>query len=101
MDILAASIIVVVVLFGFGLVGALSARRNLILVFMSIELMLMAVVLGFGFQAVIFEDVFYQLLVLVFLVLGGAEASVGFAVLIVYYRLSGSLDFNIITLCKG
>lgn len=101
MDLHNLTVILVTVLFSFGIAGVLLARRNLILIFMSIELMLMSVVLGFGFQSVYFEDVFFQSMVLTLLVLGGAEAAIGLAVLVVYYRLSGELDLELMTLCKG
>lgn len=101
MDFLYFSVLVVIFLFSFGIFGVLVARKNLMLVFMSIELMLMSVVLGFGFLSVLHGDVFFQVMILVLLVLGGVEAAVALAILVVYYRLSGDLGLEVLTLCKG
>ncbi len=101
MELYIISVLGVVLMFSFGILGVLMSRKNLVLIFMSIELMLMSVVMGFGFLSLFSEDVFYQAMILVLLVLGGVEAAIGLAVLVVYYRLSGDLNLETITLCKG
>ena len=88
-------------LFVFGLIGSFLIRRNLIMIIVCIELMLMSIQLNFMIYSYNFNDIFGQLFVLFILMVAAAEVAIGLALLIVYYRLRGTIDTKYIYLSKG
>ena len=80
-----------VVLFGIGAVGAL-ARRNVIVILMSIELMLNAVNLAFVAFARQWADPAGQIFVLMVIVVAAAEVAVGLGIVIALFRNRESVD---------
>src|SRR5712692_6412854 len=82
-----------VILFGLG-VGGFLIRRNVITVFMSIELMLNAVNLAFVTFARYRGDLDGQLFVFFVIVVAAAEATVGLAIIIALYRTRSSLSID-------
>jgi NADH-quinone oxidoreductase subunit K len=82
-----------VVLFGLGVAGFL-IRRNVITVFMSIELMLNAVNLAFVTFSRYLGDLDGQLFVFFVIVVAAAEAAVGLAIIIALYRTRESLNID-------
>jgi len=82
-----------VILFGLGVAGFL-IRRNVITVFMSIELMLNAVNLAFVTFALYRGDLDGQLFVFFVIVVAAAEATVGLAIIIALYRTRSSLSID-------
>lgn len=93
--------IVVLFLFVFGLIGSFLIRRNLIMIIVCIELMLMSIQLNFMIYSYNFNDIFGQLFVLFILMVAAAEVAIGLALLIVYYRFRGTIDTKYIYLSKG
>ena len=87
------------VLFALGVVGFL-IKRNLITVFMSIELMLNAVNLSFVTFAHEWHAVKGQIFVFFVMVVAAAEAAVGLAIIISIYRARGTLNVDQIDLMK-
>lgn len=92
---------VVIILFVFGLIGSFLIRRNLIMIIVCIELMLMAIQLNFIMYSYNFNDILGQFFVLFILMVAAAEVAIGLALLIVYYRLRGTIDTKYIYLSKG
>jgi len=86
-------------LFIIGLVGFILNRKNVILMLVSIEIMLLSVTLIFLINALAYNDNFGQLAALFIIALAGAESAIGLSILIVYYRLNGviSLTNNVVT----
>jgi len=68
---------------------------------MSIELMLLSINLSFIFFSLYLDDIFGQLFSLFILTVAAAEASIGLAILIVYYRIRGVISINFINSLKG
>ncbi len=93
-------LLVSVVLFGLGVAGFL-IRRNVITVFMSIELMLNAVNLAFVTFSRLLGDLDGQLFVFFVIVVAAAEAAVGLAVIIALYRTRESLSIDDLDSMKG
>jgi len=88
-------------LFVVGICGIVLNRKNIIILLMSIELMLLAVNLNFIFFSVFLDDLLGELFALFVLTVAAAESSIGLALLVVYYRLRGSIDADLLSLLKG
>jgi NADH-quinone oxidoreductase subunit K len=72
-----------------------------IIILISIELMLLAISFNFAIFSVLLGDTFGQVLILYILTLAGAEAAIGLAILIVFYRIRGIISVNFVTSLKG
>jgi len=88
-------------IFLFGLLGFFQAGHNLILILLSCEIILLGVILGVAFCAVFFNDMLLEFFILILLVLGGAEAVIALAIIIIFYRMGGALGLSIINNLKG
>src|SRR6478735_10939359 len=81
------------ILFAIGVMGVL-VRRNIIIIFMSIELMLNAVNLLLVAFSVFHNDAAGQVFVFFIMAVAAAEITVGLAILVMIYRNTGSVDIN-------
>jgi NADH-quinone oxidoreductase subunit K len=89
------------VLFMLGVFGIFLNRKNVIVIMMSIELILLAVNLNFvGFSAAL-GDLAGQVMALFVLTVAAAEAAIGLAIIVVYFRNRGSIEVEDVTLMKG
>lgn len=88
------------VLFCIGVMGVLF-RRNAIIVFMSIELMLNAINLLLVAFSSYWNDAAGQIFVFFVMVVAAAEVAVGLAILIMIYRNTGSTDINVLNRLKN
>ena len=86
-------------LFSIGIMGALM-RRNAIIIFMCIELMLNAVNLLLVAFSKIYADPNAQLFVFFIMVVAAAEVAVGLAIIVMMYRKVHSVDINILNRLK-
>ena len=93
-------IILAVTLFGIGAVGVL-ARRNIIVIFMSVEIMLNSANLLFITFSRMYADVSGQIMVLFVMAVAAAEAAIGLALVIVLYRNFKTLDITKVSELKG
>ena len=75
------------ILFLLGIWGIFLNRKNIIVMLMSIELMLLAVNLNFLLFSVYLDDLIGQLFALLILTVAAAESAIGLALLLVYYRV--------------
>jgi len=89
------------VLFLIGLSGIILNRKNIIVMLMSVELMLLAVNLNFIIYSVYLDDIMGQIFALLVLTVAAAEAAIGLAILVVYYRVRGSISVENIHLLRG
>ena len=87
-------------LFSIGLAGVV-LRRNIIIVFMSIELMLNAVNLTFVAFSRYYADVTGQLLVFMVMSVAAAEAAVGLGIIIAFFRNRQSVDVDDASILKN
>nr|YP_009310482.1 NADH dehydrogenase subunit 4L [Pyramimonas parkeae]ANA57050.1 NADH dehydrogenase subunit 4L [Pyramimonas parkeae]AOT98961.1 NADH dehydrogenase subunit 4L [Pyramimonas parkeae] len=90
-----------ITLFLLGIWGIFLNRKNIIIMLMSIELMLLAVNLNFLIFSVFLDDMMGQLFALFILTVAAAESAIGLAILVVYYRIRGSVAVEYINLIKG
>ena len=89
------------ILFLLGIWGIFLNRKNIIIMLMSIELMLLAVNLNFLFFSIYLDDLLGQLFALLILTVAAAESAIGLALLVVYYRIRGTIAVEFINLMKG
>jgi NADH-quinone oxidoreductase subunit K len=89
------------VLFLLGIWGIFLNRKNIIVMLMSIELMLLAVNLNFLMFSVYLDDLVGELFALLILTVAAAESAIGLALLVVYYRVRGTIAVEFINLLKG
>ncbi len=89
------------VLFMLGIFGIFLNRRNVIIILMSIELMLLAVNINFVAFSTFHRDLTGQVFAMFVLTVAAAEAAIGLAILVVYFRNRGSIAVEDINLMKG
>jgi NADH-quinone oxidoreductase subunit K len=92
---------VAAVLFTIGVIGIFLNRKNVIVILMSVELMLLAVNLNLVAFSAHLGDLTGQVFALVVLTVAAAEAAIGLAILVVYYRNRGSIAVEDINMMKG
>jgi len=88
-------------MFVIGLLGIMLNRSNIISVLMSIELMLLAVNLNFITYSVYLDDLFGQVFAIFVLTVAAAESAIGLAILVVYFRVRGSIAVETMNLMQG
>jgi NADH-quinone oxidoreductase subunit K len=88
-------------LFVLGICGIFLNRKNIITILMSIELMLLAVNINFIAFSMYLGDITGQIFALFVLTVAAAEASIGLAILVVFYRNRGSIAVEDINAMKG
>jgi len=87
--------------FLFGLWGIFVTRKNLIIILMSVELMLLSINLNLITFSCYLDDLMGQIFSLCILNVAAAEAAIGLAILIIYYRLRGIISIDFINSIKG
>ena len=81
-------------IFFIGLIGIALNRKNILIVLMSIELLLLAVNLNFAAFSIYLDDIVGQIFIIFVLMVAAAESAVGLAILTVFYRLRNSILFE-------
>ncbi len=92
---------VAAILFALGLFGIFLNRKNVIVILMSIELMLLAVTINLVAFSAELNDLVGQVFALFVLTVAAAETAIGLAVLVVYFRNRGSIAVEDVNLMKG
>jgi NADH-quinone oxidoreductase subunit K len=92
---------VAAILFTLGTFGIFLNRKNVIVILMSIELILLAVNINFVAFSTHLGDIIGQVFALLVLTVAAAEAAIGLAILVVYFRNRGSIAVEDINLMKG
>lgn len=82
------------VLFLIGLLGFVLNRRNIILMLISIEIMLLAVTLLILVGSLTFDDILGQTYAVYIIAIAGAESAIGLAIVVAFYRLRGSITIE-------
>jgi NADH-quinone oxidoreductase subunit K len=82
------------IVFSIGLVGIILNRKNILIVIMSIELLLLSVNLNFASFSVYLDDVTGQIFILFVLAIAAAESASGIAVITAFYKLKNSVQFE-------
>ncbi len=92
---------VAAVLFTLGMFGIFINRKNVIIILMSIELILLSVNINLVAFSSFLGDITGQVFALLVLTVAAAEAAIGLAILVVYFRNRGSIAVEDINLMKG
>ncbi|MCD6039185.1 MAG: nuoK [Gammaproteobacteria bacterium] len=94
-------LILAAILFGVGIAGILINRKNIIVLLMSIELMLLAVNTNFIAFSYFLGNNTGQLFVFFILTVAAAEAAIGLAIMMVLFRKSGTIEVDKLDALKG
>ena len=89
------------VIFTIGVVGIFLNRKNVIVILMSIELILLAVNINLVSFSIFLNDLSGQIFTLFILTVAAAEAAIGLDIIVVYYRNSGTIRVEEIDNLKG
>jgi len=98
---LAHYLTVAAILFVFGVFGIFINRKNVITILMSIELILLSVSINLVASSAYSSDLSGQIFSLFILTVAAAEAAIGLAILVVYFRNRGSISVEDINVMKG
>ncbi len=98
---LAHYLTVAAILFTLGVFGIFLSRKNVIIILMSIEMMLLAVNINLVAFSAHLDDLVGQVFALFVLTVAAAEAAIGLAILMVYFRNRGSIEVEDINVMKG
>ena len=98
---LAHYLTVAAILFTLGIFGIFLNRKNVIIILMSIELILLAVNLNLVAFSAFLGDLVGQIFAMFVLTVAAAEAAIGLAILVVYFRNRGSIAVDDINLMRG
>lgn len=87
-------LILVFILFIIGLTGIFLNRKNLIIILMSIEIILLSINLNFIVFSLYLDDVVGGFISILILTIAAAESSIGLAIFVVYYRIYNNLSLS-------
>jgi NADH-quinone oxidoreductase subunit K len=94
-------LVVAAVLFTLGVLGIFLNRKNVIIILMSVELILLAVNINLVAFSTHLNDIVGQVFALLVLTVAAAEAAIGLAILVVYFRNRGSIAVEDINMMRG
>ena len=89
------------ILFTLGVLGIFINRKNVIVILMSVELILLSVNINFVAFSSFLNDIVGQVFALLVLTVAAAEAAIGLAILVVYFRNRGTIAVEDINMMKG
>ena len=89
------------IIFTIGIVGIFLNRKNIIVILMSIELILLSVNINLVSFSIFMDDLVGQIFTLFILTVAAAEAAIGLAIIVVYFRNSGTIRVEEIDKLKG
>jgi NADH-quinone oxidoreductase subunit K len=92
---------VAAILFTIGVFGIFLNRKNVIIMLMSIELILLSVNINFVAFASHLNDLAGQVFALLILTVAAAESAIGLAIVVIYFRNRGSIEVEDVNLMKG
>jgi NADH-quinone oxidoreductase subunit K len=92
---------VAAILFTLGVFGIFINRKNVIVILMSVELILLAVNLNLVAFSAHLNDLQGQIFALMILTVAAAEAAIGLAILVIFYRNRGSIAVEDVNMMKG
>ncbi|HWY60632.1 MAG TPA: NADH-quinone oxidoreductase subunit NuoK [Rhizomicrobium sp.] len=98
---LSSYLTVAAILFTIGMLGIFLNRKNVIIILMSVELILLAVNINFVAYSAYLGDLVGQVFALFVLTVAAAEAAIGLAILVVYFRNRGTIAVEDVNMMKG
>ena len=94
-------LVLAAILFTIGVFGIFLNRKNVIVILMSVELLLLAVSINLVAFSAFLDDLVGQVFALIVLTVAAAESAIGLAIIVVYFRNRGSIAVDDINLMKG
>jgi len=94
-------IIIAFIIFFIGIAGIFLNRKNVLLILMSIELILLSINFTLLIASSYLDDRFGQIFAIFILTVAAAESSVGLAILVIYFRIKGTINIEFINLLRG
>ncbi len=94
-------LMVAAILFTIGIAGIILNRKNIIIILMSVEIILLSVNINLVAFSSYLGDLTGQVFSLLILTVAAAEAAIGLAILVTYFRNRGSIDVDDINTMKG
>ena len=89
------------IIFTIGIIGIFLNRKNVIIILMSIELILLAVNINLVSFSIYLQNLVGQVFTMFILTVAAAEAAVGLAIIVIYYKNKGSIRVEQISSLKG
>ena len=89
------------IIFSLGTLGIFLNRKNVIVILMSVELILLAVNINLVSFSIYLQDITGQIFTMLILTVAAAEAAIGLAIIVAYYRNKGSIRVEEIDEMKG
>ena len=89
------------IIFFLGVIGIFLNRKNVIVILMSVELILLAVNINLVSFSIYLQDITGQIFTMLILTVAAAEAAIGLAIIVAYYRNKGSIRVEEIDEMKG
>tara|TARA_B100001123_G_C15056121_1_gene925615 strand:- start:207 stop:518 length:312 start_codon:yes stop_codon:yes gene_type:complete len=89
------------IIFVIGIIGIFLNRKNVIIILMSIELILLAVNINLVSFSIYLQNLVGQIFTMFILTVAAAEAAVGLAIIVIYYKNKGSINVEQISSLKG
>mgnify|MGYP001300351962 FL=1 len=89
------------IIFSIGTLGIFLNRKNVIVILMSVELILLAVNINLVSFSIYLQDITGQIFTMLILTVAAAEAAIGLAIIVSYYRNKGSIRVEEINEMKG
>ena len=89
------------IIFTIGVIGIFLNRKNVIIILMSIELILLAVNINLVSFSIYLQNLVGQVFTMFILTVAAAEAAVGLAIIVIYYKNRGSINVEQISSLKG
>ena len=89
------------IIFTIGIIGIFLNRKNVIIILMSIELILLAVNINLVSFSIYLQNLVGQVFAMFILTVAAAEAAVGLAIIVIYYKNKGSISVEHVSSLKG
>ena len=89
------------IIFTIGIIGIFLNRKNVIIILMSIELILLAVNINLVSFSIYLQNLVGQVFAMFILTVAAAESAVGLAIIVIYYKNKGSINVEQISSLKG
>ena len=89
------------IIFSLGIIGIFLNRKNIIVILMSIELILLSVNVNLVSFSIFLQDLVGQIFTMLILTIAAAEAAIGLAIIVIFYRNKGSIRVEDIHEMKG
>ena len=89
------------IIFTTGVIGVFMNRKNIIIILMSIELILLSVNINLVAFSIYLQNLVGQIFTMFILTVAAAEAAVGLAIIVIYYKNKGSINVDQINSLKG